>query len=123
MRLKDQQLTSGAPVKSAGLSALASAEWDRLLGELTEAGIQVTKAHRALLTLAATIAADIRDGWTAVERDGSYIEGKAGLVAHPATRRIDALRRDYIKVLSLLGLRSGVAGGKSEETLEDVLKG
>ena len=35
-----------------------------------------------------------------VKKDGAYIEGKAGLVAHPASKRLDALRRDYGKVLT-----------------------
>jgi phage terminase small subunit len=123
-RLKDQNLVSGAPKKSLGLSERASAEWDRLLAEFAEAGIQVTVAHRALLTLAATTAADIRREWEAIVQNGEYqmVVGK-GMVQHPAVKRMDALRKDYIKILSMLGLRSGVVGGKTDETLEDVLNG
>jgi phage terminase small subunit len=114
--------TAGIPAKPSGLSELAAAEWDRLTGELQEAGIMVTVAHRAALTLAATVAADIKDAWKHVEADGAYISTKAGLVAHPASKRIDALRRDYIKVLTVLGLRAAVASGVSdEESLEDVI--
>jgi hypothetical protein len=91
--------------------------------ELEAAHIQVTAAHRTPLSLAATIAADIADAWRTVERDGAYIEGKAGLVAHPASKRLDALRRDYIKVLTMLGLRTAVAipDSKNEPRLEDLL--
>lgn len=40
-----------------------------------------------------------------MQRAGAYVQSKAGLVAHPASKRLDALRRDYIKVLTMLGLR------------------
>jgi hypothetical protein len=39
--------TFGTPVKPAHLSPGASAEWDRLLSEIKEAGLQITPAHRA----------------------------------------------------------------------------
>lgn len=119
----DPNLQPGKPLKPSNLSFRASAEWDRLTGELEAAHIQITVAHRTPLSLAATIAADIEDAWKAVEKDGAYIEGKAGLVAHPASKRLDALRRDYIKVLTMLGLRSAVAvpESKNETTLEDLL--
>src|SRR5437867_3929070 len=96
------ELCPGSPVKPAGLSESAAVEWDRLTEELAVAGIQVSVAHRAPLTLAATIAADIKEGWAVIQKDGAYIQAKAGLVAHPATKRIDALRRDYVKVLGML---------------------
>lgn len=121
----DPNLNAGAPTKPASLSARASAEWDRLVGELHRSGIAVSEAHRATLSLASTIAADIKDAWACVERDGAYIEGKAGLVAHPASKRLDALRRDYFKVLVMLGLRAMVAQKEAakEETLDDILNG
>jgi phage terminase small subunit len=118
------ELKAGTPVKPTGLSVQASAEWDRLSSELAASGIQVTVAHRAPLTIAATIAADLAEGWKAVQEDGPYITTKTGLQAHPATKRIDALRRDYVKVLGMLGLRAAVSGGApDEETLEDILNG
>ena len=58
---KDSNLKPGTPVKSENLSPRASKEWDRLVGELASAQIQVTSAHRTLLSLASTIAADIAD--------------------------------------------------------------
>lgn len=106
---KDPNLKPGKPIKPGNLSKRASAEWDRLMGELQAAGIQISTAHRALVSLAATIAADIVDAWEAIERDGAYVESKTGLVAHPASKRLDALRRDKIKVLAMLGLRAAVA--------------
>jgi phage terminase small subunit len=119
------ELTPGAPLKPTGLSERAAVEWDRLSAELAESGIMVTVAHRAPLALAATIAADIAEAWAAVNKDGTYVEGKTGLQAHPAVKRMDALRRDYIKVLGMLGLRAAVSGEARTggETLEDVLNG
>ncbi len=115
---------AGQPTKPGGLSPQASIEWDRLAGELAEAGILITFAHRAAMTLAATIAADIRNAWVQVQKDGEYIMTKTGLQAHPATKRADALRRDYFKALTLLGLRAAVSSGEPEaETLDDFLNG
>ncbi len=103
---KDKHLSAGQPLKPANLSARASVEWDRIVGELVASAIQVTPAHRATLSLAATIAADIKEAWAAVEADGAYIHTEKGILAHPTSKRLDALRRDYIKVLSMLGIRS-----------------
>jgi hypothetical protein len=83
-------------------------EWDRIVGELSASNIQVTPAHRTALSLAATIAADIAGAWAKIEEDGAYIATKAGIAAHPASKRLDALRRDYIKVLAMLGTRTAV---------------
>jgi len=120
------ELRAGTPLKPAGLSERAAAEWDRLLGELEEAGLQITVAHRAPLALAATIAADIASDWKEIQREGAYaLSPKGGIQAHPAVKRMDALRRDYLKALALLGLRAAVSGDKpnQEETLEDFLNG
>jgi len=65
----------GAPGKPAHLSPVASAEWDKLIGEIEASGLQVTPAHRAAISLAATIAADIADSWAAVQKDGAYVMG------------------------------------------------
>lgn len=58
----------GQPAKPANLSPSAAAEWDRLIGEIEASGLQITPAHRALISLAATLAADIKSpiskrGW------------------------------------------------------------
>ena len=120
---KDANLQPGKPLKPSTLSAEASVEWDRLVGELEAAKIQVSSAHRTLLSMAATLAADITRAWAAIEKEGEYIETKTGLAAHPATKRLDALRRDRIKVLAQLGLRTAVAvpDQTKERTLEEIL--
>jgi hypothetical protein len=94
------------------------------LHELSASGIAASPAHRAWLELASTIEADMVDCAARVKKDGQYIETKAGLVAHPASKRLDALRRDYTKILSLIGLRAAVAvPEEAEETLEEMLEG
>jgi phage terminase small subunit len=120
-------LTAGTPTKPSGLSPGAALEWDRLLTELADAGLQITAAHRAPLTLAATIAADIKSDWAVITAEGAYLTNRktGATTAHPATKRLDALRRDYIKVLGMLGLRAAVSGEKSGGTdeLADILNG
>ena len=123
---KDANLLPGKPLKPANLSDRASIEWDRLTSELSGAQIQVSTAHRALLSLAATIAADIGQAWEVVKAEGAYITNKrTGVVqVHPASKVLNELRRDYIKVLTALGTRAVPApppnGGPSlEEILSD----
>jgi P27 family predicted phage terminase small subunit len=124
-RLPNQQMTPGAPDKPKNLSERAAAEWDRIMGELHESNIQVAKAHRGLVANAATISADIADAWETVQTEGAYFENaKTGsMQMHPAARRLDNLRRDYIKVMSLLGLRAATSGsgGPAERSLEDAI--
>lgn len=124
---KDTNLKPGKPVKPGNLSTRAAIEFDRLLGELERSGIQVTEAHRPALSMCATIAADIADAWSTVEEQGVYITNvKTGAVqAHPASKRLDALRRDYLKYLAMLGTRTAVAGDteKNDPTLADLLNG
>jgi phage terminase small subunit len=121
----DKHLHPGQPAKPNNLSERASEAWDRIARELTESNIRLTSAHRTVLSMASTLAADIEDAWEAIKVDGPYIAGKAGLVAHPATKRLDALRRDYIKVLAMLGLRTAVPAkdDDKEETLDELLEG
>jgi phage terminase small subunit len=123
----DPNLKAGAPIKPAGLSPQASKEWDRLTGELERARIHLSEAHRATLTLAATIAADIAYQWNVIEKEGLYwTNPKTGEPKeHPAAKRLDALRRDYLKALTMLGLRASVAEPeeRNEETLEDIING
>jgi phage terminase small subunit len=122
---KSKDLRRGQPSKPVGLSEQASAYWDQLVAELAESGIELTPAHRSWLQMAATIADDIRIADARVKKDGAYVQGKQGLVAHPAAKRLDALRRDQIKVLSMLGLRQAVAeqpadtGPTFDDELED----
>ena len=122
---KSKDLAPGQPAKPTNLSARAALEWDRIVGELAASHIRVTPAHRTLLSQAATISADIAECWARVQEDGAYITTKAGLVAHPASKRLDALRRDYIKVLSMLGLRTAVPAPdpSKEKSLAEELEG
>jgi len=123
----DPNLKQGTPTKPANLSEQASREWDRLTGELERARIHVSEAHRATLSLAATIAADIAASWKVIEVEGIYwTNTKTGEPReHPAAKRMDALRRDYLKALVMLGLRATVAEPEEVkmETLEDILNG
>lgn len=121
---EDANLQPAKPLKPARLSERASAEWDRLVGELEQSGFQVTEAHRSLLASAATIQADMADAWEAV-KDGAYVETRNGPVLHPAAKRFDALRRDLIKVLASLGLRANPPKKPTatKQTLDDVLNG
>lgn len=120
---QNKHLQPGQPQRPTNLSVRAAAAWDKLAGELADSGIVLTPGHRTTLSMAATLAADIEDAWDRVNLDGAYIVTKAGLVAHPASKRLDALRRDYIKVLSMLGLRTATAGPKDDApTLEEELE-
>jgi len=121
---KDANLAPGKPAKSSTLSESASVEWDRLVEALENANIQISTAHGPLISLAATIAADIRKGWAVVKEEGEYITNrKTGAIqAHPASKRLDALRRDYIKVLVTLGTRATAAPPPDNgPTLADLL--
>src|ERR1019366_9514792 len=123
----DPNLKQGKPAKPAHLSQRASREWDRLTGELECARIHLSEAHRATLSLASTIAADIAASWKVIEAEGLYWTNKrtGEPKEHPAAKRMDALRRDYLKALTMLGLRASVAepGGNREEALEELLNG
>ena len=123
---KDANLLAGKPAKPENLSDRAAIEWDRLISELGAAQIQVSTAHRALLSLAATIAADIAKAWEVVKVEGEFITNKkTGVVqVHPATKMLNELRRDYIKVLVTLGTRATAAPPPhTGPTLEDLLSG
>lgn len=125
-RLPNQNMRAGTPDKPSNLSPRAAREWDRIIKELQESSIQVAKAHRALIAQAATIAADIADAWETIETEGAYIvnEKTGQSQSHPAAKRLDALRRDYVRVMSLIGLRTPTVGGGNEgRSLEDVLNG
>jgi phage terminase small subunit len=121
---KDHDLKPGKPAKSTNLSDRAAFAWDRLVDQLESAHIQLSTAHSPLLTLAATLSADIAEAWEVVKKEGSYITNrKTGAVQeHPASKKLDALRRDYIKVRVTLGTRAVAAPPPHEgPTLEDLL--
>ena len=118
-------MTPGRPAKPPDMSKVAAREWDRLLKELTESGIRVAKAHGRLIETAANVLVDMEDAKDTLSKNkGAYYLNRntGAIMLHPAARRLDSLRRDYVKVLSLLGLRSAVAGqDDSGKTLEDIL--
>jgi phage terminase small subunit len=116
-RLPNQNMTPGLPAKPADLSKAAAREWDRLLRELVDSGIRVAKAHGRLLEQACNVRADLLEAAAVVKEKGAYYKNPntGAILLHPAARRLDGLRRDYVKVLSLLGLRSAVADGGTEK--------
>jgi phage terminase small subunit len=123
---KDTNLKPGQPLKPTNLSDRAGLEWDRLVSELSTAQIQVSTSHRALLSLAATIAADISQAWEVVKKEGAFISNKkTGTVQiHPASKMLNELRRDYIKVLTALGTRAMPAPPPEDgRTLAELLSG
>lgn len=125
-RLPNQNTTPGLPAKPQGLPKPVCTEWDRIIRDLTESNIRVAKAHGRLILQAAQIAVDIVDAQTTITLNKSpyYLNKNTGaIMLHPATRRLDTLRRDYIKVLSLLGLRSAVLGpAEASKSMEDILE-
>lgn len=116
-------MTPGRPAKPPGITKAAGAEWDRIVTDLLESNITIAKAHGRLITQAALIAVDIADASKTVSEKGPYYKNPntGAILLHPATRRLDSLRRDYVKVLSLLGLRSAVAAPNDNSSLDDML--
>jgi hypothetical protein len=122
----DKNLIPGHPLKPDSLSEKASAHWYKLAAEIGEGGIKLSSAHGPMLALAAEIATDMDDARETVKIEGAYIRAqKEGLVMHPATRRLDTLRRDYFKALTMLGIRAAVASPPvdEDETLDELLDG
>ncbi len=118
-------LVPGQPVKPGALSTQAAKEWDRIVAELNASGLTLSPAHRGLVTLAATLSADIRRCWATLEvNGGDYTTAGTGAVKlHPAAARLDCLRRDLLKALVALGLQRPKAEPKADEgeSLEDFL--
>jgi phage terminase small subunit len=78
------------------------------------------------LSIASTLSADIADAWETVKEKGAYITNKktGAVQEHPASKKLDALRRDLIKVLVTLGTRAAAAPPPDNSpTLEDILAG
>jgi hypothetical protein len=63
--------------------------------------------------------------WKVIEAEGLYWTNKktGEPKEHPAAKRMDALRRDYLKALTMLGLRASVAEPEPDKsgTLEAFL--
>jgi phage terminase small subunit len=123
-RLPKQNMTPGRPAKPPGLSKVAALEWDRLVSDLADSNITIAKVHGRLIEQAAVIAADIEKTTKTVDEKGEYYKNPStgAILVHPAVRRLDGLRRDYVKVLSLLGLRSAVGSPpETGKSLDDIL--
>jgi phage terminase small subunit len=123
---KDHDLKPGKPEKPVNLSARAAVAWDRLVSQLEDAQIQLTTAHSSLLSIASTLSADIADAWETLQEEGRYSTNKktGAVQEHPASKKLDALRRDLIKVLTCLSVRAMPAPPKYEgPSLEDILSG
>jgi phage terminase small subunit len=121
---KDANLKPGKPEKPVNLSARAAVAWDRLVSQLEASQIQLTTAHSSLLSIASTLSADISDAWETVKAKGAYITNKktGAVQEHPASKKLDALRRDLIKVLVTLGTRAQAAPPPDNgPSLEDIL--
>lgn len=123
-RLRMQAITPGQPAKPPGMTKAAAHEWDRLIEGLAVSNITIAKAHGWLVEQAALIAVDIAEAAEHVKTNGPYYLNRStgAQMLHPAARRLDSLRRDYVKVLSLLGLRSAVGGAPDlGKSLDDIL--
>ena len=70
--------------------------------------------------------ADIGQAWEVVKAEGAYITNKktGAVQVHPASKTLNELRRDYIKVLTALGTRATPAPPPdSGPSLDDILDG
>jgi phage terminase small subunit len=110
-------MTLGVPERPANLEGRAVEVWDEIVAELVGSGIQLSKAHRTLLETAAVLVVDMEDCRERAQIEGSYRENPrtGAYQLHPAVRRLDALRRDFIKTMSQLGMRSASPGAMRNE--------
>jgi P27 family predicted phage terminase small subunit len=120
----------GAPEKPEGLSAVASAAWDALVGDLTELGI-ISEVDRAAIEMAARYTGHYAEAAADVKANGLTIPTKQGAKANPSIRARDDAARILKSYLVELGLtpaaRSKVqhAAQPSSDvpSLEDILDG
>lgn len=86
--------TFGTPAKPAHLSEQAGREWDRLIREIQESGLQVTPAHRALIALAATLHADIKSDCQEIPNEAPYYSRRRAELSFipPSSARWDLAR-------------------------------
>jgi phage terminase small subunit len=68
----------GAPDKPEGLPAVASAEWDFLVGELTDSGT-ISQVDRAVIEMAARYAGHYHEARVDVEKGGLTVATKQGV--------------------------------------------
>src|SRR5262245_36247178 len=93
----------GAPDKPESLCAVASAEWDLLVAELTELGT-ISQVDRAAIEMAARYAGHYHEAEADVRKNGLTVATKTGAKANPSIRaRDDAarIRKTYLEGLGL----------------------
>jgi len=118
----------GCPDKPTNLSAEASAEWDLLVGELSELGT-ISEVDRAAIEMAARYAGYFAEAAADVQEHGLTLTTKTGAKANPSIRaRDDAarIRKTYLEALGLTpASRSRVSqpAPDSGPSLEDILNG
>jgi len=118
----------GCPNKPANLSAEASAEWDLLVGELSELGV-ISEVDRAAIEMAARYAGYFAEAAEDVQKHGLTVATKTGAKANPSIRaRDDAarIRKTYLEALGLTpASRSRVSTPEPDSgpSLEDILDG
>ncbi len=99
------KLIPGEPFKPRGLSPRAGQEWDKLLGEMRESGIQMCVAYRAALTQACTVLSDLAEAWADIREHGRYVTSASGVrKLNPAVTDTSALNATLSKCLWQLGL-------------------
>lgn len=118
----------GTPEKPAGLSPVASAEWDMLVAELIEMGA-ISQVDRAAIEMAARYGGYFAEAAEDVQKHGLTVPTKTGAKANPSIRsRDDAarIRKAYLEALGLTpASRSRVSTSEPEPgpSLEDLLDG
>ena len=107
------------PDKPNGLSPVASAEWDKLIIELTGMGA-LSHVDRATIEMAARYAGFFAEAEEDVQKHGLTVATKTGAKANPSIRaRDDAarIRKAYLEALGLTpASRSRVSANPPEES-------
>ncbi len=108
---KDANLRPGKPLRPENLSARAAIEWDRLVSELDTAQIRVSTRHFFYVPCCRSrpqLRRILPKRGKRSKPEGAYITNKkTGVVqVHPASKTLNELRHDYIKVLVTLGFAS-----------------
>ena len=116
------------PDKPRGLPPAASAEWDKLIIELSGMGA-LSHVDRATIEMAARYAGYFAEAAEDVQKHGLTVSTKTGAKANPSIRaRDDAarIRKAYLEALGLTpASRSRVSSNPPDDapTLEEILDG
>src|ERR1700690_3846102 len=99
------EVIAGQPHKPENLSAGASEQWDRLIEEMEQSGIQLIPGDRAIVGLAAKLQADLATCWERIQADGRYTTSRTGVMkTHPAVDDSMRLSEKLARVLWQLKL-------------------